>query len=127
MRLALMTMAFALLPALAAAQPPAAGSTHTFYDPLFQGTVFCDTIEPIREIATAEEPVAVYESYMQTLNARNEPRCAALVPTAEVLSVVPIGVMVRDGEHFRAWAVEARVGDLTAYALYLEHFELVTA
>lgn len=38
------------------AQPPQVGTTHTFLDPAFKGTVICDTLDQVRAIATAEAP-----------------------------------------------------------------------
>jgi hypothetical protein len=43
-------LAAATLPAFAA--PPAVGSDHRFEDPVFRGTIFCDTLEQVRHIAT---------------------------------------------------------------------------
>ena len=123
----LLAITLALLPTLAAAQPPAAGSTHTFYDPIFVGTVFCDSIDEVRAIVAAEEPEAVYRTFLLQPNARNEPTCAAIMPTGYVVAVVPLGVMERSGKHFRAWAVETRVSSGTGFALYLEYFEMVRA
>jgi hypothetical protein len=123
----LFTFALALTPAVAMAQPPTTGSTYTFLDPVFQGTVFCDTLEEVRHIATADQPEQVYQEYLMTANDRHEPTCAAIVPTGLVVEVLPLGVMERAGHHFNAWAVETRVGKITGYALYLEYFEMVTA
>jgi hypothetical protein len=127
MRKTLLALVFAAVPGIAIAQPPATGTIHTFYDPVFTGTVFCDTLEQVREIATAETPSDVYLNYLQTANARNEPTCATIIPTGEVVKVMPLGVMKEDGQHFHAWAVEAKVGSVTAFGLYLEHFEMVIA
>jgi hypothetical protein len=127
MRKTLLALVLTALPGIALAQPPAAGTIYTFYDPVFTGTVFCDTLDQVREIATAETPSDVYLNYLQTANERNEPTCATIVPTGEVVEVMPLGIMEEDGQHFRAWAVEAKVGEFTAFGLYLEHFEMVTA
>jgi len=113
-------LALPLLATPALARPPNAGSTHTFVDPVFSGTVFCDTYEEIHAIATADEPVDVFQVYFSTLNAKHEPTCAAIMTTAHVVSVRPLGVMERDDKRFNAWAIEAEVGDQTGFALYLE-------
>ena len=34
-----------------------------------------------------------------------------------------VGNMIRDGEHFHAWAIETKIGTFTAFGLYLERFE----
>jgi hypothetical protein len=127
MRKTLLALVLTALPGVALAQPPAAGTIHTFYDPVFTGTVFCDTLEQVREIATAEVPSDIYLNYLQTANDRNEPTCATIIPTGEVVNVMPLGIMKEDGQHFHAWAVEAKVGGFTAFGLYLEHFDMVTA
>jgi hypothetical protein len=127
MRPPLLALALAILPGVALAQPPATGTTHTFVDPLFTGTVFCDTYDQVREIATADDPALAYENYLLTPNERSEPTCATIVPTGVVVKVRPIGVMEQDGLHFNAFAVETQVGGTTGYALYLEHFEMVRA
>lgn len=127
MRTTLIALALVAIPQVALAQPPAAGSTHTFYDPVFAGTVFCDTLEQVTEIATAATPRDTFIAYLQKVNDRNEPTCATIMPTGLVVSVKPLGVMKSDGEHFNAWAVEARVGSATGFALYLEHFEMIIA
>lgn len=127
MKRSLLALAMALVPATALAQPPMAGTTHTFVDPIYTGTVFCDTLDQVREIATASKPDEVYFEYVQAMNDRNEPVCLAIVPTATVLDVTHLGVMQRDGKFFNAWAVETSVGGIEAYGLYLEHFEMVIA
>jgi hypothetical protein len=109
---------FAATPALA--QPPVEGTTHTFVDPVFSGTVFCDTFEEVHAIASAKEPVQVFQAYFTQRNAQNEPICAAIMTTAQVLDVRPLGVMERDDKRFDAWAVQTKVGDFTGFALYLE-------
>src|SRR5690606_14145866 len=112
-----------VLPLLATpvlAQPPSAGSTHTFVDPVFTGTIFCDTFEEVHAIATADEPVDVFQVYFTTPNHKNEPTCAAILATAKVVSVRPLGVMTRDNSRYDAWAIEAEVGGQAGYALYLE-------
>lgn len=113
---------FALAAAPALAEPPSTGTKHTFQDPVFNGTIFCDTIAAVHAIATAEIPDDVYANYYLTTNAMDEPICMAIVPTGVVRDVTPIGVMKRNGDHYRAWAVETDVGGVTAYALYLERF-----
>lgn len=102
------------------AQPPLKGTTHNFIDPVFAGTVFCDTFDEVHAIATADEPVDVFQAYFTRRNAQNEPICAALMTTAIVLDVKPLGVMERDAKRFNAWAVQAKIGTYTGYALYLE-------
>ena len=114
-------------PTVAIAQPPSVGSTYTFLDPVFRGTIFCDMLEEVRAIAGAKVPDDAYANFYLTTNERDEPICMAIAPTAEVINVTPLGVMVRDGRHYNAWAVETKVGDTTAYALYLEHFNFVSA
>jgi hypothetical protein len=113
-------LALPLLATPALAQPPVKGTTHTFIDPVFTGTVFCDTFEEVHAIATADEPVEVFQAYFTKPNAQNEPTCAALMTTAIVLDVRPLGVMERDDKRFNAWAVQARIGNFTGFALYLE-------
>jgi hypothetical protein len=127
LRTAALALALAAVPQVALAQPPERGAVHTFYDPIFNGTVFCDTIEAVREIATADAPDDIYASYYLTANALDEPTCMAIVPTGIVVDVVPLGVMVKNGWYFNAWAVKTRVGSAIVYALYLEHFEIVRA
>ena len=119
--------AFIAAPALAIAAPPQIGAEHTFDDPMFEGTVFCDTFDQVRDIATAASPQDVFHTYLQQVNAKAEPICATLTATGVVTDVRPLGVMTEDGFHFQAYAVEARFGDVTAFALYLERFDLVQA
>ncbi len=90
-----LSLALPMLAAPALAQPPTKGTTHTFVDPIFSGTVFCDSFEEVHAIATADEPVAVFQAYFTRRNAQNEPICAALMTTGEVLDVRPLGVMER--------------------------------
>ena len=123
----LAALLFAAVPQAVLAQPPAEGTTHTFYDPVFVGTVVCDTLDEVREIANSDQPEQVYQGYLTQMNEHNEPICAAIVPTGLVLDVTPLGVMVRDEKHFNAWAVETKVGAMTGFALYLEHFDYVIA
>ena len=125
MKRILLTLAMTAFSGAAFAQPPSEGTTHTFVDPIYKGTVFCDTLDQVRDIATAEEPEAVYRDYMFAKNARNEPVCLAIVPTAVVTDVTRLGMMERDGKHFVAWAVKATVGGVTAYGLYLEEVVIV--
>lgn len=108
----------------AQAQPPALGATHTFLDPVFKGTVFCDTLEEVWAIATAEKPNDIYATYNLLTNDRDEPICMAIVPTGTVIDVTPIGVMERNGRTYNAWAVETNVGGTTAFALYLEKVDI---
>jgi hypothetical protein len=120
-----LALALSSLPALAA--PPTAGSTYTFYDPVFRGTVFCDTLDEIWRIATADEPDDMYANYRVTTNDADEPICMAIAPTGVVLEVTPIGVMERQGGRFNAWAIETEIGGVRAFALYLERFAYVSA
>ncbi len=120
MKSTLLALGFSLLPAAALAQPPATGMTHTFADPVFQGTVFCDTYFQVLAIATADDPQQVYVSFATKRNQLNEPVCAAITPTGVVVDVRPLGVMERDNRRFNAWSVEADVGGVTGFALYLE-------
>ncbi len=120
MKRTLLALALALTPAVAVAQPPAQGTTHTFVDPTFLGTVFCDTYDEVLAIVTADEPAAVYAQLFNQRNERNEPRCAAIIPTGVVLGATSLGFMKRDGMHFQAWAIETQVGAYTGFALYLE-------
>jgi hypothetical protein len=110
----------------ALAQPPSAGSVYNFRDPVFGGTVFCDTFEQVRDIAVSEIPNTIYALYRSTPNAAHEPICMAIAPSALVMQVTPVGVMKRDGDHYHAWVVKAQVGEFVAYALYLEEFEYVS-
>ena len=115
-----LSLALPMLATPALGQPPAKGSTHTFIDPVFVGTVFCDSFEEVHAIATADEPTEVFQTYFTKPNDKNEPTCAALMTTAVVLDVRPLGVMERDNRRFNAWAVETKVGEFTGFALYLE-------
>lgn len=125
MKRLLLAMAFIAAPSLVAAAPPHIGAQHTFTDPMFEGTVFCDTYDQVRDIATSEHPQDVFQAYLRLANARAEPTCATLTPTGVVVDVKPIGVMEEDGHHFNAYAVETRFGNITAFALYLERFDMV--
>ena len=125
MKRLLLTLALLAAPADATAAPPSIGSQHTFADPMFEGTVFCDTYDQVRDIATAEKPQDVFLQYLQQANSKAEPTCATLAPTGVVVDVKPLGVMTEDGFHFTAYAVEARFGEITAFALYLERFDMV--
>jgi hypothetical protein len=116
---AVAALLLATMPTLAA--PPVTGTTHTFVDPVFKGTIFCDTAEQVRRIATAKTPDAVYGNFRLTTNDNDEPICMAIVPTGVVVDVIPLGTMIREGEAFSAWAVETDVNGTTAFALYLEH------
>lgn len=120
MQRTLLALALALSPSLALAQPPAQGTTHTFVDPTFLGTVFCDTYDEVLAIVTADQPLDVYRQLFNQRNDRNEPRCASIIPTGLVLSTTSLGLMERDGMHFQAWAVKTQVGSFTGFALYLE-------
>ena len=105
-------------PSLAA--PPAIGSVYTFLDPVFEGTIVCDTFEQVAEIAGAAEPEAAYAAFMVLANDIGDPTCLAITPTAEVRAVTSLGTLQRQGQRFAAWAVEADVEGTTIFALYLE-------
>lgn len=124
MKAALLALALATFPQTVHAAPPATGSIHTFVDPVFTGTVFCDTYFEVLAIATADDPVKVYEMFLLSTNEYSEPRCAAVAPTAVVVDVTPLRPMWRDGKLFQAWAVETQVGERTGYALYLEQMTI---
>ena len=121
----LLALLFALVPGLAFAQPPTAGSLHTFVDPLFGRTVVCDTVEQVQAIADAAEPQAKFMEFFDTPNARHEPTCAALAPTAVVVDVQPLGRIERGGKSFYAYAVQSNARGVTFYALYLEFEDIV--
>lgn len=104
----------------ALAAPPAVGSTHYFDDPVFRGTVFCDTLEAVTAIATAPEPDDIYAAYYMTANEIGEPICMAISPDALVKAVTPLGVMRKDEQAYDAWAVETDIGGTVVFALYLE-------
>lgn len=120
MKRLLLAMVFALLPHAATALTPATGTVHTFYDPVFEGVVVCDTFDQIRDIATADRPGDVFLTYLTTPNTLNEPTCAAVQPTGLVRNVKPLGLMEEDGQQFYAYAVETQFGNITAYVLFLE-------
>jgi hypothetical protein len=119
--------ALATLTAPALAAPPDVGSDHTFLDPVFRGTIFCDTLKEVRTIAEAERPDDAYANFYLTTNERDEPICMAIAPTGRVVDVVPLGVMEKDGGNYNAWAIETEVNGTTVFALYLERFNLVNA
>jgi hypothetical protein len=123
----LLALGLALLPATALAQPPSKGTTHTFIDPIFASTVFCDTYFEVLAIATAADPAEVYADFMARRNYKNEPVCAAIVPTGYIVDIRELGIMLRDGKRFDAWAIETRVGDTTGFALYLEQRQDIVA
>jgi hypothetical protein len=124
---AVLLSAFLALPQIALSAPPAPGDVHTFVDPEFQETVLCDRVEEVEAIALADDPAATFRQYFAVRNEFGEPVCAAVVPTGRVVALSAIGIMQQNGRHYRAWAVEIRVGDRTGVALYLEFFERVTA
>jgi hypothetical protein len=107
------------------AAPPAAGEMYDFRDPVFRGTIFCDTIEAVEAIAAAKTPNDTYAAYYLTANAIGEPICMAIAPTALVVGATPLGVMTKDGHDYDAWAVETRVQDTTVFALYLERSDRI--
>ena len=106
---------------MAQGAPPDVGSSYEFRDPVFRGTIFCDTLEAVQAIASAEQPDQTYANYYMTTNAIGEPICMAIAPTALVLAVTPIGVMTKNGKTYDAWAVEAEIDGTVIFALYLEH------
>ena len=91
---ALVLLAGIAAPTATMAAPPLAGTTHTFRDPVFRGTIFCDTLDEVWAIATAEAPDDIYANYFLTTNDRDEPLCMAIAPTAKVVDVVPVGTSV---------------------------------
>ena len=111
----------------AQAAPPVTGQMHDFVDPVFRATIFCDTLEAVHAIASAEAPDDTYAAYYLTTNTIGEPICMAIAPTALVVAVTPIGVMSKGGHDYDAWAVETRVADTTVYALYLERSDRIDA
>jgi hypothetical protein len=117
---AVTAFALAVAPLAASAAPPAAGTTHTFRDPIFNGTVVCDTLDQVWDIATSDEPDDVYGLYRITANEMDEPTCMAIVPTGTVIDVTPIGVMEKGGDSYNAWAVETDINGVIVYVLYLE-------
>jgi hypothetical protein len=120
MKRTLLALAVALTPAATLAQPPAKGTTHTFLDPVFEGTIFCDTYFEVLAIATADDPQQVYGHFLTRRNDIDEPVCAAIAPTGVVIDVRPLGIMERDAKRYDAWAVEAKIGEVTGFGLYLE-------
>jgi len=117
-------LALLLMAGTAYAAPPATNAAYEFYDPAFGGdTVLCDEASQIAAIATAPDPNAVFKSFRDAKNARNEPICIAAVFQATVLSVTPIGVMHFNNQAFHSWDVEI-VGSagIKGHALYLEIF-----
>lgn len=127
MKRALLALSLALLPQLALASPPSAGSVHTFVDPMFRDTVVCDDLDQVRSIASAAQPEQRFFELFQQMNARNEPTCAAMVPTGVVVDVLPLGRIERDDKHFYAYAVKSDAAGVTFYALYLEFVDMVRA
>ena len=104
----------------ALAEPPKVGTTHAFVDPVFRGTVFCDTREQVEAIATADQPDRAYAELMFTANTIGEPACLAMSATARVVDVAPLGVMTKGKRDFDAWVIEADIDGITAFALYIE-------
>ena len=122
---AAMAFGLAVTPLTALAQPPQRGATHTFIDPQFRDTIICDTLEQVRRIATAEVPDEMYAAFYLTTNEYNEPMCEAAVATGVVRGVTAVGVMVRNGKRYDAWAIETEVPGGTVFALYLERIEML--
>jgi hypothetical protein len=89
--------------------------------------VVCDRSEQVQAIALADEPDAKLREFVYLRNARNEPTCAAMVPTGLVVDVRPLGRMMRDGKSFYAYAVQSDAAGVTFYALYLEFEDIVHA
>ena len=104
----------------ALAEPPKVGTTHAFVDPVFRGTVFCDTREQVEEIAGADDVDRAYATYLLTANAIGEPTCMAMMQTALVREVTPLGIMTKGEKDFDAWVIEADVNGIIAYVLYIE-------
>lgn len=113
-------LTLSLLPATAQAQPPLEGSTHTFVDPVFVGTVFCDSYYEVLAIATADDPQAVFTTFATDRNEIDEPICASIAPTGTIVDVRPLGIMVRESARYDAWAIEAEVNGSRGFALYIE-------
>ncbi len=105
---------------LAQAAPPEVGSAHEFRDPVFRGTIFCDTLEAVQAIASADKPDQTYAAYFMTTNDIGEPICMAIAPTALVRAVTPLGMMTKNGKAYDAWAVETEINGTVIFALYLE-------
>ena len=123
----LLALLIALGPGVALAQPPVTGSVHTFADPMFGQTVVCDTIDQVQAIAVAARPDDKFMELFGTPNTRNEPTCAAMIPTGVVVAVQPLGRMMRDGKTFYAYAVQSDADGITFYALYLDFEDIVHA
>jgi hypothetical protein len=123
----LLAVLFALVPGLAFASPPAAGSIHTFVDPMFGQTVVCDTVQQVQTIVVSRQPEAKFREFYGIPNAKNEPTCDALTPTGVVMDVTPLGRMMKDGKSFYAYAVQSDADGITFYALYLEYEDIVHA
>ena len=123
----LLALLFALVPGLAIASPPVAGSIHTFVDPMFGQTVVCDTADQIHAIAVAQDSQAKFLELYGTPNDKREPTCDAIAPTGVVMDVRPLGRMMKDGKSFYAYAVQSDADGVTFYALYLEYEDIVHA
>jgi hypothetical protein len=123
----LLALPFALVPGLAFASPPTAGSVHTFVDPMFGQTVVCDTAEQLQAIAVARDSQAKFLELYGTPNAKREPTCDAIAPTGVVMDVKPLGRMMKDGKSFYAYAVQSDAGGVTFFALYLDYEDIVRA
>lgn len=104
----------------ALAEPPKVGTTHAFVDPVFRGTVFCDTREQVEAIATAAQPDHAYAALLFTANDVGEPTCLAVAPTALVVDVAPLGVMTKGRRDFDSWVIEVDIDGITAFGLYIE-------
>lgn len=115
-----LSFVLALLPATTQAQPPLEGSTHAFVDPIFVGTVFCDSYFEVLGIATADDPRAVFTTFASDRNEIDEPICASIAPTGTIIDVRPLGIMVRENTRYDAWAVEAEINGSRGFALYIE-------
>lgn len=78
----------------ACAAPPAVGeANYAFADPVFSDVVFCDTLDQIKEIASAPDPNEVFKKYVALKNDTDESTCAAAAFYATVTSVESIGIM----------------------------------
>lgn len=122
----LLAFAFAMAGGVALAAPPPLNASYDFVDPVFGTTVFCDTLEQVKEIAAAPIPNEVFKKYRDLKNATGEPTCANAAFSADVVEVDPIPNMHETGWAFHAWAVQFKAPDgVPLWALYLEHFQEV--
>lgn len=126
MRMVMILSAVLAMSSAALAAPPQAGSTNVvFEDPVYGSTVICDTLDQIKDIASAPDPNQIFKAYFGLKNEKGEPTCAATEFSADVTSVEPIGDMHQDTVAFHAWAVGISHNGFTAFVLYLEQFQEV--